>query len=140
MECVIKRCNRKAVKTALCSSHYEKRRTGDYSIDIKNSFTGTFKESLDYYSKKMPNGCIEWTGNITNSGYGRISSGGKRLLAHRVAYELRHGPIEMAQDIHHKCNNPKCVNADHLEKMRPHNHINELKRDDKGKLIAHSHV
>lgn len=110
---------------------------GDYSIDIRKNFFGTFEENLNYYSKKMPNGCVEWTGNFSNK-YGRINSGGKRLLAHRVAYEIKYGPIEMTKEIHHKCNNTKCINPEHLEALSSFHHIRKLKRDSNGRLMAHS--
>lgn len=36
------------------------------------------------------------------------------LMAHRVAYELRNGPIPEGQQVHHTCEHKWCVNPDHL--------------------------
>lgn len=48
------------------------------------------------------------------NGYGQIHSSGKTVYAHRVAYELQHGPIPDGMFILHKCDNRKCVNHEHL--------------------------
>ncbi len=59
-------------------------------------------------------GCLVWTGcNI--HGYGRVTIGGKLFSSHRVAWEIANGPIPDGQVVRHKCDNPPCVNPEHLE-------------------------
>lgn len=61
-------------------------------------------------------GCLEWTA-ATNGRYGVIKSSDRPhpwILAHRVAYELHYGPIPAGLYVMHKCDNPKCVNFEHL--------------------------
>jgi hypothetical protein len=62
--------------------------------------------------------CIEWTGTRHEQGYGRFIVDGKTVSAHRSAYCDMHG-IKLSEIdgkvIRHKCDNPPCVNPDHLE-------------------------
>ena len=64
-------------------------------------------------------GCWLWTSSTTRHGYGRFnfgrSSGKTRVVtASRVAWELTHGPIPDGLSVLHRCDNPPCVNPDHL--------------------------
>jgi len=54
--------------------------------------------------------CQEWTGRRNRDGYG--IQGHK--LAHRVAWETAHGPIPDGLCVLHRCDNPPCVDVEHL--------------------------
>jgi len=59
--------------------------------------------------------CWLWTGTRTRQGYGQFAVDKRtRASAHRMAYELTHGPIPEGLDVLHKCDNPPCCNPEHL--------------------------
>lgn len=64
---------------------------------------------------KYENGCWEWTGPCSASGYGILSRNGKTTKAHRAAYECWRSPIPEGMDLDHLCRNHRCVNPDHLQ-------------------------
>lgn len=63
--------------------------------------------------------CWEWTGRKTNKGYGTraasTSQGERECSAYRVSYAVAKGSIPAGMLVRHLCNNPSCVNPDHLE-------------------------
>jgi len=54
--------------------------------------------------------CWLWMGCTDRAGYGVLS--GRR--AHRISWELHHGSIPPGKIVRHRCDNPSCVNPDHL--------------------------
>ena len=58
--------------------------------------------------------CWEWTAAVFRGGYGAIVRSGKKLKAHRVAYEFFNGPVPAGMVVRHRCDNPLCCNPQHL--------------------------
>ena len=68
-----------------------------------------------FWSKvQRGNGCWLWMAKRERRGYGRLEHKGKSLIASRVAWELTNGPIPQGLLVLHRCDNPPCVNPDHL--------------------------
>ena len=60
------------------------------------------------------NGCIVWNAAKNEKGYGRFGYNGKNRHAHIVAYEITKGKVPNGSILMHSCDNPSCVNPDHL--------------------------
>ena len=60
--------------------------------------------------------CWLWTAQRTTGGYGvfRIRNPRAQTTAHRVAWEMAHGPIPDGLNVCHHCDTPSCVRPDHL--------------------------
>lgn len=59
-------------------------------------------------------GCWLWTNSVDTHGYGHLFYDGKLRLAHRLMWELTHGPIPKLMHVLHRCDIPRCINPDHL--------------------------
>jgi hypothetical protein len=59
-------------------------------------------------------GCIEWAACCKQKGYGLFYYDGRSTLAHRYAWERKHGPVPEGLCVLHECDNPPCCNDAHL--------------------------
>ncbi len=87
----------------------------------KSTYYQRFKtEEQRFWEKVDKSGdCWEWTGNIAKNGYGPFGYQAKMQYAHRVAWQLTNGSIPKGDHhgticVLHHCDNPGCVNPDHL--------------------------
>ena len=71
-------------------------------------------DHLLYRSFLAPSGCWEWAVARQPNGYGRVTTGGRAQLVHRVAYREFVGPIPDGMVVDHLCSNRACINPAHL--------------------------
>jgi len=80
-------------------------------------------------------GCWEWNGrrdNTAKSTYARVDDETAfPLLAHRVAYEKWVGPLDPEVVLLHLCDNPGCINPDHLRAGTQLENLRDMR--DKGR-------
>ncbi len=64
----------------------------------------------------ITSGCWLWKGARHPFGYGMIGKTRSNSIttAHRVCWELCRGPIPTGLQVLHRCDNPPCVNPNHL--------------------------
>jgi hypothetical protein len=80
-----------------------------------------------------PAGCWLWTAQCFSTGYGRFDIGNTNRtvhLAHRWAYSQIVTTLSPEIHLHHKCEQKRCVNPEHLEEVSPtrHHAIHAAKR------------
>lgn len=106
-------CEAPVNSQGLCKRHYYRAwKDGELPKSYRSM---TLAEKWEMHGRSAGNGCWEWRGPRSARGYGSLNTADGRLYAHRVAYELHNGPIPDGLVVRHKCDNPPCVNPNHLE-------------------------
>ena len=69
---------------------------------------------LEMYEPDPYTGCWNWTESTAPNGYGRMSYNGTTDYAHRLSWNAHFGVIPDGLHVLHRCDNPTCVNPEHL--------------------------
>ena len=131
--CYAKDCDREVKARGLCNKHLQRLVDhGDIYFVSRCPIGASLKYRLDFYSKKVGD-CIIWTGSKTPTGYGRLCYQGKNLSAHRASYVVYKGKIKDSLHVLHTCDNPSCINPDHLYTGTHQDNMRD--REDRGRGV-----
>jgi len=120
--CIIDGCEKPQVARRWCRTHYRRwyatgstelgfRQIGPRKPLPRRPLEERFWEKVS----KGPDHWL-WTGGASNLGYGQIWDGERKVMAHRLSWEIANSekiPPDLVID--HLCRTPRCVNPTHLE-------------------------
>jgi hypothetical protein len=139
--CSVDGCGQAVVSQGMCVTHH-KQALAAGALDLVRVPARTVAERLHQYAVPGadPDSCWAWAGT-TRRGYAQLNVGGKMQDAHRISYELHHGPLLPDHDIAHQCpldedgkrrGTRACTNPAHLVQLP---HAEHAWDEDTGKLV-----
>lgn len=97
----------------------------------------------DYFWSKVEktDGCWIWTGPFnTTARYGSMRFGSIKMLSHRYSWVLHNGTIPDGLVVCHKCDNPPCVNPEHLFLGTHHDNVHDKMKKNRAVNVIGSKI
>lgn len=114
--CGVDGCDRAVRRRKMCGMHYARvLRHG--SPEPTKGCSGTPQERFERLGWNITeSGCWEWKEFTNTDGYGmfRMASTSPMIGAHKASHVIYKGEVATGEVVRHTCDNPPCVNPDHL--------------------------
>jgi hypothetical protein len=111
--------------------------------NCKNSTAGILRRFWGHVDKNPGHGpsgsCWMWIGSIDSKGYGSTAIRQKTIAAHRASYVHTVGAIPEGMNLCHKCDNPACVNPDHLFPGTQQDNVTDMMEKGRHRGMAKTH-
>lgn len=115
--CTLVDCGGKHYAKGFCRTHYERFVANGDPLVIKSPYKVSQRWlQAQVETRDRTNGCWEWPFYRAKDGYGSAHYEGKATQAHSLALIFDGKPRPQAPNNQalHSCDNPPCVNPDHL--------------------------
>ena len=108
-------CEKKQRSRGMCRGHYTRWGRGKRGEELEKPMQprGEPLEKRLYSKIKKVDGCWVWQGSTRND-YGQLKHEGRNLSTHVWSWKVTNGDIPEGLFVCHACDDPPCINPDHL--------------------------
>ena len=103
-------------------------------ITYRKTYHPSLREKFwSFVNKNTDTGCWEWIGYRNKKNYGMFKALGDVFYAHRTSWEFLIGEIPDGILVLHKCDNPPCVNPEHLFLGTHQDNMDDMSQKGRGR-------